>query len=98
MWKYLGTGEKRALIHCLSKNKLEADLNRRSREHPSDLWIRMRGNGLLSSQTSGSLFFSMNASPHEVGLFLGYPLDDVQDLLNRREKLQVLWDLEGLRR
>ena len=51
----LRTGEKRALIYVYRKNKLEADLNREG-AHPSDLWIRMPGNGLLSSQTSGPLF------------------------------------------
>lgn len=39
----------------------------------------------------------MNVFLHEVGLFLGYPLDDVAGFIEQKgKKLQVLWNLEGL--
>ena len=82
----LRTGEKRALIYVYRKNKLEADLNREGAENilqtcgyecrGTDCWLRK-----LQDR-----FFQYECFPHEVGLFLGYPLDDVTGFIEQKGK------------
>nr|WP_294658368.1 DUF3793 family protein [uncultured Blautia sp.] len=82
----LRTGEKRALIYVYRKNKLEADLNREGAENIlQTCGYECRGTDCCLRKLQDR-FFQYECFPHEVGLFLGYPLDDVTGFIEQKGK------------
>ena len=82
----LRTGEKRALIYVYRKNKLEADLNREGAENIlQTCGYESRGTDCCLRKLQDR-FFQYECFPHEVGLFLGYPLDDVTGFIEQKGK------------
>lgn len=85
----LRTGDTRALIYVYRRKKLEADLKREEAEN------LLRTCGYECSVTQNcdnciqhlqSRFSGYECFPHEVGLFLGYPLADVKGFIEQKGK------------
>lgn len=85
----LRTSDKRALIYVYRRKNLEADLKREGAEN------LLRTCGYECSEAVNcencirhlqSRFTGYDCFPHEVGLFLGYPLDDVKGFIEQKGK------------
>lgn len=79
--KILSNNEKRALIYVYRKGLLQETLNR------AEIKEFLVSFGYVSFQTEEALsflsdrFLSGTAFPHEIGIFLGYPLHDVENFI-----------------
>ena len=89
----------RALIYLYRPKALARDLA------CEDAACLLNGSGYDGTEPSGCLRCLMDrlqcqkdGFPHEIGLFLGYPPEDVRGLLKTRPELQIHRLLEGLRR
>ena len=82
----LKTGDEKALIYVYRKKMLESDLNRKEAQKI------LEGFGYQSASPAKCLerlkkrFARYECFPHEVGLFLGYPIHDVSGFIQEKGK------------
>ena len=82
----LRTSEYKALVYVYRKKKLEQDL------HGEGACVLLKNCGYECQETDCCIrqlqekFFENEGFPHEVGLFLGYPLDDVTGFIEQKGK------------
>lgn len=80
----LRTGTSKALIYVYRRKKLESDLKQ------DGVWNVLEGCGYCDACCENCLerlksrFFQYECFPHEVGLFLGYPLEDVTGFIEQK--------------
>lgn len=84
----LRTSETKALVYVYRKTKLECDLN----SSAASSLLRRCGYDCHDTNCDGCIrqlqnrFFHQGSFPHEVGLFLGYPIDDVTGFIEQKGK------------
>lgn len=82
----LKIGDSRALIYVYRRKKLEDDLKRES------VGLLLKNCGYTGQEPEQCIqqlkrrFSQHSDFPHEVGLFLGYPLDDVKGFIDQKGK------------
>ena len=82
----LKSDESKALIYVYRKNMLDLDL------HQTEKWELLEHCGYSCQGTSDCLeclknrLFCREDFPHEIGLFLGYPLQDVRGFIEQKGK------------
>lgn len=97
--KILRTSEFRALIYVYRKKKLEADLSQpEARELLEESGYYGTQTEELLEQLKEKLFWQSEMFPHEIGLFLGYPLMDVKGFIEQKGKnfkYSGIWKVYG---
>lgn len=77
---------RRALIYVYRPEKLNADMqNGKNKKFLNSIGYRGTTNDELINELSARVY-SCGGFPHEIGLFLGYPIDDVISFIENKGK------------
>lgn len=75
---------KRALIYVYRSKKLNEDLNnRKTKEYLNSIGYKGQTENELIGELSARVY-ACGGFPHEIGLFLGYPIDDVLSFIENK--------------
>ena len=84
--RVLYCSSERALIYVYRPEKLNADMqNGKNKKFLNSIGYRGTTNDELINELSARVY-SCGGFPHEIGLFLGYPIDDVISFIKNKGK------------